>query len=65
MSPLSPAVALSGGAPIGLSAAAFLLLLGRIAGISGLGASVLRLGGETPWRLAAAFLVGLPLGTIL
>ena len=57
---------LSGGLLIGLSAALYLLLAGRVAGISGLAANVLGLangGGWTPVRTqAAGFVVGILLG---
>jgi len=53
--------ALAGGLMIGLAAALFALLLGRIAGISGLFAAALGIGGA-PWKIAAAFILGLPLG---
>lgn len=54
----TPWSALAGGALIGLAAAALVLLNGRIAGISGILAGVLRpRQGETGWRLA--FLAGL------
>ena len=63
MAPLSPVFAIAGGLLIGLAAALFLLLAGRIAGISGLTAIATRIGsGGTPWAQAASFIVGLPLG---
>lgn len=66
MEPLPHLVALSGGFLIGLSAALFLLLSGRIAGISGLIASAVGIAGSGPTRLqAAAFVIGLPLGAWL
>jgi uncharacterized membrane protein YedE/YeeE len=44
----------------------FLLLHGRIAGISGLLALTTRIASEgAPWPQASAFIVGLPLGTFL
>ncbi len=64
--PLSPLVAIAGGLLIGGAAALFLLLTGRIAGVSGMTAIATRIGsGGTPWRQATAFLVGLPLGAAL
>lgn len=63
MEPLSPVMPLVGGLLIGLAAALFLLLNGRIAGISGLLALATRIaltGG--PWSQATAFIVGLPIG---
>ena len=66
MSPLSPIIAIAGGLLIGLAAALFLLLTGRIAGISGLTAIATRIGsGGTPWAQAALFIVGLPIGAWL
>ncbi len=64
--PLTPFMAIAGGLLIGGAAALFLLLTGRIAGVSGMTAIATRIGsGGTPWRQATAFLVGLPLGTVL
>ena len=66
MDPLSPLVAIAGGLLIGTAAALLLLLNGRIAGVSGMLATTTRIGtGGPPWRQAAAFIVGLPLGAIL
>ena len=66
MTTISPFLALSGGLLIGLAAAVFLLLSGRIAGVSGLAAIAAGIGsGGTPWPQAAAFLVGLPSGAWL
>jgi uncharacterized protein len=63
MIPISPLTAIGGGLLIGLSAALFLLLSGRIAGISGLAASAARIGsGSTPWAQAVCFILGLPAG---
>ena len=60
------ASAFAGGLLIGLSAALFLLLDGRIAGISGLVAGLARPAGAGPageaWRSGFAFLAGLVLG---
>lgn len=54
----TPATALAGGILIGLAAALFLLLNGRIAGISGILGGLLRpTRGDTTWRLA--FLLGM------
>ncbi len=54
----TPWSALAGGVLIGLSAAMFVLLNGRIAGISGILGGLLRpAAGDVSWRLA--FLVGL------
>lgn len=55
-----------GGLMIGLAAAAMLLGLGRIAGVSGLAARATGLAPSgTPWSIAAAFVVGLPTGAAL
>lgn len=55
-----------GGLMIGLAAAIMLLGLGRIAGVSGLAARSIGLSNGGPPRLmAAAFVVGLPLGALL
>ncbi|MCH8498739.1 MAG: YeeE/YedE family protein [Marinobacter sp.] len=54
----TPWSALAGGAVIGLAAAAFVLLNGRIAGISGILGGLLRpVSGDVGWRLA--FLLGI------
>ena len=59
----NPSAALAGGALFGLASLLLLLMLGRIAGISGiLGGLLQRPGADTPWRLA--FLIGLPLGAL-
>ena len=64
--PLSPFVAIAGGLAIGGGAALLLLLTGRIAGVSGMLATAVRIAGSgPPWRLAAAFIVGLPVGAAL
>ena len=66
MEPLSPMVAIAGGLLIGGAAALLLLLNGRIAGVSGMLATAARIGaGGPPWRQAAAFVIGLPLGAAL
>lgn len=59
----TPYSALAGGMLIGLAAAAFMLLNGRIAGISGIVGGLLRPGpGDVTWRLAfAGGLVAAPL----
>jgi uncharacterized protein len=58
----TPWIALAGGALIGIAAAMFLLLNGRIAGISGIVGGLLRLArGDIAWRVAfIAGLVGAP-----
>ena len=64
--PLSPFVAIAGGLAIGGGAALLLLLTGRIAGVSGMLATAVRIADSgPPWRLAAAFIVGLPIGAAL
>ena len=66
MEPLAPFVAIAGGLLIGTAAALFLLLTGRIAGVSGMTAIATRVGGGgTPQSQATAFLIGLPLGAAL
>lgn len=66
LAPLSPLTAAAGGLLIGTAAALFLLLTGRIAGVSGMTAIATRIGsGGTIWKQAAAFVVGLPLGAAL
>ena len=66
MEPLAPLVATAGGLLIGAAAALFLLLTGRIAGVSGMVAVATRIGSRgTPWGQAAAFTAGLPLGAAL
>ena len=59
----TPASALAGGALIGLAAGAFVLLNGRIAGISGIAGGLLRVArGDIGWRIAfLAGLIGAPL----
>ena len=59
----TPWSALAGGALIGLAAALFALLNGRIAGISGIIGGLLRpVAGDTAWRVAFVLgLVGAPL----
>ncbi len=64
MDVFTPVSALVGGAMIGTSAALFLILIGRIAGISGiLGGLLAPKPGETRWR--AAFLAGLVLAPLV
>lgn len=66
MTPLSPLMALAGGLLIGTAAALFLIVNGRIAGVSGLAAIAARIGsGGTPWAQATGFIVGLPIGAWL
>ena len=66
MTPLDPLFALVGGLMIGLAAALFLLLSGRIAGVRGLVARAVGLSDNGPTRVQAlAFVVGLPAGAWL
>ena len=65
MAPLSPLFAVAGGLMIGTAAAIFLLLSGRIAGVSGMAAAATRIAGNgPPWPQAIAFVAGLPLGAL-
>lgn len=59
----TPWVSLAGGVIIGIAAAMFVLLNGRVAGISGVVGGLLRpMGGDISWRAAfIAGLVGAPL----
>ena len=66
LEPLSPLYALGGGLVIGTAAALFLLLSGRIAGVSGLVATVVRIADEgPPWLQAASFVVAVPVGALI
>lgn len=65
LEPLSPFYALGGGLLIGSAAALYLLLSGRIAGVSGIAASAARISSGHPWSQALAFLIALPLGALL
>ena len=61
-----PLAGLTGGLLIGLAGAIMLLGLGRIAGVSGLAARAAGIApGGTPWPIATAFVIGLPLGALL
>ena len=61
----APLAGLAGGALIGVAAAIMLLGLGRIAGISGIAAKAVGLGGSGITRAAAwMFVLGLPLGAL-
>jgi uncharacterized protein len=58
--------AIVGGLLIGGAAGLFLLLSGRIAGVSGLAARALGIADKgPPWVQAAAFAIGLPAGAIV
>ena len=64
MQDFAPLSGLAGGVLIGLASALYLLSTGRIAGISGMLETVLR--PTTPgFGLAAAFLIGLPIGALV
>jgi hypothetical protein len=66
LEPISPFVAIAGGLLIGGAAALLLLFSGRIAGVSGMVASAVRIADSgPPWRLAAAFVIALPLGALI
>lgn len=66
LEPLSPLIALAGGLLLGAGAAMLLLVTGRIAGVSGMFASLIRIADSgPPWRVAAGFVIGLPLGAAL
>lgn len=61
----APLAGVAGGVLIGLAAALMLLGLGRIAGVSGLAAKAVGLGGSGIARSAAwMFVIGLPLGAL-
>ncbi|WP_410482798.1 YeeE/YedE family protein [Sphingomonas sp. A2-49] len=61
-----PGQGLLGGIMIGLAAAGMLLGAGRIAGVSGMAARASGISGKgTPRIIAVAFVIGLPLGTLL
>lgn len=63
MEPLAPQLAVAGGLLIGSAAALLLILSGRIAGVSGMIASMVRIADSGPsWAQATAFVAGLPLG---
>ena len=63
MQTFTPVGGLVGGLMIGTAAAVFLLLAGRISGISGILGGALRLPFAFTWR--HAYILGLPLGTLL
>jgi uncharacterized membrane protein YedE/YeeE len=66
LEPLSSVVAIGGGLLIGGAAALLLMLTGRIAGVSGMFATMVRIADAgPPWKLAAAFIVGLPIGAAI
>ncbi len=66
LEPISPFVAIAGGLLIGAAAALFLLLSGRIAGVSGIAAAATRIADSgPPWLQSVAFVVGIPLGALL
>ena len=56
MMTMTPLMAIGGGMLIGTAAALLLLLSGRIAGVSGMAATAMRMGaGGAPWSQAGAF----------
>ena len=58
--------AIVGGLLIGSAAGLLLLFSGRIAGVSGMAASALRIADKVPpWLQAAAFVIGVPAGALL
>jgi uncharacterized membrane protein YedE/YeeE len=64
--PLFPVFAIGGGLLIGAAAALLLMLTGRIAGVSGMFATMVRIADAgPPWRLAVAFVIGLPIGAAI
>ncbi len=64
MENFTPISALTGGSLIGLSAVLFMLLHGRIAGVSGIaGGLIVPVAGDWPWRLA--FVLGLIAGPLI
>ncbi len=66
MAEFNALTALAGGLMIGIAAGAMLLLLGRIAGVSGMAAQAIGLSrGATSRGIAAAFVIGLPLGSLV
>jgi uncharacterized protein len=66
MEPLSPWIGIVGGLLIGGAATALLLLSARIAGVSGILPSALKIARDAaPWGQAVAFIAGLPLGALL
>lgn len=66
LAPISPLYAIGGGLMIGTATAIFLLLSGRIAGVSGLAAAALHIADRGPARLqAASFVIALPLGALI
>jgi uncharacterized membrane protein YedE/YeeE len=60
----TPSAALAGGALIGLAAALFLLMNGRIAGISGIVAGLLRPAARD-WQWRVAFIAGMALAPLV
>jgi len=66
LEPISPLYPIAGGLLIGTAAALFLLLSGRIAGVSGLVAAAAKIADRgPPWLQATSFIIGLPLGALL
>lgn len=66
MEPIHPITAITGGLLIGSAAALFLLMSGRIAGVSGLLARAVGIADGGPRRSEAlAFVIALPLGAMI
>jgi uncharacterized protein len=63
MAPFDPLPALLGGALIGLASVLLMVLTGRIAGISGIFAGLVTMGGDNGWRFA--FIAGLIVAPLL
>ena len=65
LEPVSPLYAVGGGALIGTATAMFLVLAGRIAGVSGLAAAAVHIADRGPARAqAASFIIALPIGAL-
>ena len=66
LEPVSPLYAIGGGVMIGTATAIFLLLAGRIAGVSGLAAAAVHLADRGPARgQATCFIIALPIGALI
>jgi uncharacterized membrane protein YedE/YeeE len=66
LEPISPLYAVVGGLLIGTATALFLLMSGRIAGVSGLAAVAARIADKgAAWGQAVAFVMALPIGAFI
>jgi uncharacterized membrane protein YedE/YeeE len=66
LEPISPLYAVVGGLLIGTATALFLLMSGRIAGVSGLAAVAARIADRgAAWKQAVAFVIALPIGAFI